>query len=243
MKRENLLKLCSTDETRPILTAPLALASDGRKAIVATEGHMIFAVRGEGWPVEEVKPDAGLAESIANFLWPNHIPARSFSLSALKAWAGPVPKPSPCVDCKGTKRVTCHSCDGEKVLPHNCSCDYCTVKNDGPCDFCVEAGGKEPTGKVECGDCEGTGTTKPPAKTGMVLGHLFNTVLIARLLEHVDTPDDCVRIGVFPQDRHNHEGSFLVVEPPSCEWRAVLMEMRLDSAKKSDVPAFAAEAA
>lgn len=100
-----LPSLCGGPERSPVVAQPHALEHDGRRYVVATNGHacVIIASGSDHPPL----PDSVAA---AAHRWMSAPTDRVTSLAALRRWAGRQTHTAPCPVCRGAQDYRCPTC-------------------------------------------------------------------------------------------------------------------------------------
>lgn len=216
------------------LSLPVVVEADGGPCAVATDGHVMVAVRTAD--TSELRRPGRLERAMRDHLEEVPQDAREVAFGALAAWAGEPTWVRPCDDCdpaagpqtgSGTSPgfARCDDCEGSGALqcdPADAvsandgaeTCEHgCWQKHTAFCDGC------EGGGRVACSSCDGKSTTTQPAKRyGWIGQTLINRELLARALACVGR-ESTVVLGAA-------ERSGVIVAGES--WRIVLMPVRPD---------------
>lgn len=114
---EGLLRVVSTDQTRPNLTKPFGRTVWGQRWLCASNGYMVVMVRSDTAPDDWTSPSV---EEVFPKTWE---PTHTAQMSALVQFAGTetLDASKKCTECRGTKRIEHYDCDDCFGHP----CDEC----------------------------------------------------------------------------------------------------------------------
>lgn len=137
-----LSKVCATDSYRALLKNVMTCRYADATWSVATNGHMLMALRGEHVIGAEEAPAniAGLALDALRETEREDLPR--VDAAALLRWADvqppPVPSAETCKECGGTGEIDCDECNGEGAIECNMDyehdCEDCDGQGHVPCD-------------------------------------------------------------------------------------------------------------
>lgn len=135
--------------------APFKYQLDGTEWLIATNGHMLCAVKqtSDAELIKHVTIDTILQCNEAGY---------QASMEALRNWVGE-DSLKPCSACERTGYVQCN-CNGD---------EKCTKQH------------MDDTGEVECEQCDGVGLTGFEHRLGRIGGILINRILIAKALHRL----------------------------------------------------------
>lgn len=203
-------QLCNPRDPAPVAHRPATFELHGASWTVATEGHVLVAIREEA-PSGFPPAPAEQRPVIAQFLTTPLAGGTPADLAALRTWCGEPqwPGEDPCPQCHGAGTVTCPACDGEHHRA--CTCSTCGDEHEADCQECHN-------GQADCRACDGTGRHGGtlPVRPGRIGPALINRELLARGLAHL--PGEIATVAVPVPDAP------LYVD--GAGWRVVLMPMR-----------------
>lgn len=165
----------SAEPARAALAKPMRLAVAGAPWVIASDGAVLVAERGEAPSYPECHPSIVLR--IVSYLARPEGARRPTTIEALRAWAGPpvLAKPEPCGSCQGAGASPCGECGGTGKSDRECA--DCGEHHDCLCDCCK-------AGRIYCEPCAGTGKEdgKRPVRPGRIAGLAVDRERLARVL-------------------------------------------------------------
>lgn len=148
--RERLAALVAIESAREdysgkIEKGPWIFSANGQEWVIATEGHILVAVRPGSVAVGDFAKAPAMVEGLAGkfFAAESFPPTETVKAGDLKAFVGLRDNSEPCA-CAGSGRVECKNCDGSGDV--TCTCD-CGDEHEKSCSDCRGRGDR----KCACG--------------------------------------------------------------------------------------------
>lgn len=193
--------------------APFLMTHDGREWALATDGHLLLAVRrelvaGECTPVPEK-----VAALAAKWLDRSFEASTAVAGAAVKAFAG-VPTFGECDECQNKRVIECEDCDGEGGS--DCECSTCGDTHDRSCKTCDGSGSRT------CPECGGVPTNSP----AVFLGQKIDRWKLAVVLDSVGVDDDeQIHVCSQPISTATKFSGYVLWPSGDLRWRALVMGM------------------